>query len=196
MNVESRTLTRPIEVRAEGDDPKKVGGYAVVYNSTADIGGCFREVFAPGAFREAIAGDVLALFGHDRNRVLGRTGSGTLRLREDETGIAFEVDLPDTTDGRDLAALVGRGDIRGTSFGFIAEKETWDESVTPPTRTIHKAQLREISPTADPAYSDTTVAMRSLDAARKERRSTNFSAAAMRLRLKADLDLRVRSKAG
>jgi phage head maturation protease len=56
--------------------------------------------------------------------------------------------------------------------------------------------LREISPTADPAYSDTTVAMRSLDAARKERRSANFSAAAMRLRLKADLDVRVRSKAG
>lgn len=196
MTVESRTLTRPLEMRAEGEGGKKIGGLGVVYNSTADIGGCFREVFAPGAFRDSLAADVLALFGHDRNRVLGRTLARTLRLDEDEAGVSYEIDLPDTTDGRDMAELVKRGDIRGTSFGFVAEKETWDETTEPPTRTIHKARLREISPTADPAYSDTTIAMRSLESARKERRATNFSAAALRLRLKADLDLRVRSTAG
>lgn len=191
MNVEVRAITRPVEARAAGER-QKVGGYAVAYNSTAVIGDCFREVFAPGCFTQAIKGDVLALFGHDRNRVLGRTGSGTLRLKEDRNGVEFDLDLPDTTDGRDLAELVSRGDIQGTSFGFRALKETWDETTEPPTRTIHEAELREISPTSDPAYSDTTIALRSLDEARKERRSQNFNAAAIRLRMKTTLDLKVR----
>lgn len=192
MNVETRTLAQPIEARADGDSGQKVGGYAVVYGAQADIGGMFREVFAPGAFTDAIKGDVLALFGHDRNRVLGRTSAGTLRLKEDAKGVGYEIDLPDTTDGRDLGALVTRGDIAGTSFGFVAEIETWDETTEPPTRTISKARMYEISPTADPAYGDTTIAMRSLDAARQERRANNHKAAAQRLRLKASLDLRVR----
>lgn len=191
MSLEQRTLTQPLALR-EGGENKRVGGYAVVYGGTADIGGAFREVFAPGAFAEAIRGDVVALFGHDHNRVLGRTSSGTLRLSEDATGIAFEIDLPDTSDGRDLGLLVGRGDIAGTSFGFVSVKETWDETTEPPTRTIHKAQMREISPTAFPAYGDTSIALRSLDEARKERRAHNHNAAATRLRMKGDLDLRVR----
>lgn len=191
MTLETRTLTRPVEVRADGEG-RKVGGYAVVYGAQADIGDCFREVFAPGAFALAVREDVVALFGHDRNRVLGRTSSGTLKLTDDKTGVAFEIVLPDTSDGRDLAALVERGDVRGASFGFIAVKETWDETGDIPTRTIHEAKLREISPTAFPAYDDTTVALRSLDAARKERRAHNFNHAAARLRLKASLDLKVR----
>jgi HK97 family phage prohead protease len=195
MSLEKRTLTRPLEMRADGAD-RKVGGYAVVYNSPTVIGDdFFTEVFLPGAFTEAVREDVVALFGHDRNRVLGRTTSKTLVLREDNVGVAFEVVLPDTTDGRDLAVSVERGDIRGNSFGFIAVKETWDETVTPPQRSIHKASLIEISPTAFPAYDDTTIAMRSLEETRKEQRRSNFSAAAKRLRMKTDLDLKVRSKA-
>lgn len=196
MTLERRALTRPLEMRAAADDAlRKVAGYAVVYNSATDIGDMFREVFAPGAFTDAITGDVVALFGHDRNRVLGRTIAGTLRLSEDANGIAFEVDLPDTSDGRDLGVSVERGDIRGTSFGFQSIKETWDESTEPPTRTIQKAAMFEISPTAFPAYDDTSIAMRSFDEARKEQRRKNFNAAAHRLRMKTDLELKLRSKA-
>lgn len=191
MTLETRTLTRLLEIRAE-ESGRKVGGYAVVYNSQADIGDSFREVFAPGSFDEAVRGDVVALFGHDRNRVLGRTASGTLRLTSDATGVGYEIDLPDTSDGRDLGALVDRGDVRGSSFGFRVIKETWDESGPTPLRIIQLAELREISPTAFPAYSDTTIALRSLDEARKERRTHNFNAAAQRLRMKVSLDLRSR----
>lgn len=194
MTLERRALTRPLELRAV-DNGKKVGGYAVVYNSVTVIADFFQEVFAPGAFAEAVAGDVVALFGHDRNRVLGRTVAGTLRLSEDLTGVAYEVDLPDTTDGRDLGVSVDRGDIRGTSFGFRSTKETWDDSTEPPTRTIHKAEMFEISPTAFPAYGDTTIAMRSLDECRKEQKRKNFSAAQKRVAMKANLELRLRSKA-
>lgn len=192
MTLEIRTLSRPIELRATGE--RKVAGHAVVYNSVTEIAGSFREVFAPGSFAEAIRGDVVALFGHERNRVLGRTVAGTLRLSEDTVGVAFEIDLPDTSDGRDLGQLVERGDIRGTSFGFRSIKETWDESTEPPTRTIQKAEMFEISPTAFPAYPDTSIAMRSLDEARKEQKRKNFSAAAHRLRMKTTLDLQTRSR--
>lgn len=166
MTLETRALTSPLEARA-ADGVKRVGGLAISYGGDADIGGSFRELFAPGAFTKALEADVMALFGHDRNRILGRTSAGTLRLTEDQRGVHFEIDLPDTSDGRDLAVSVERGDIRGTSFGFIAQRETWDDTTEPPTRTIHEAMLREISPTSDPAYGDTTIAMRSLDAARE-----------------------------
>ncbi|MFC5370924.1 HK97 family phage prohead protease [Brevundimonas faecalis] len=191
MTLETRTNNQTLETR-DDDGKSVVVGLGVSYGGTAEIGDSFREVFAPGAFARSINEDVLALFGHDRNRVLGRTTAGTLRLREDARGVHYEIDLPDTTDGRDLAVSVARGDIRGTSFGFRAVRETWDDTANPPVRTIHEAVLREISPTADPAYEDTTIAMRSLDAARKERRSSNYNHAARRLRMKISLDLKGR----
>lgn len=168
MTLETRTLTRPLEFRA-GDSGKKIGGYAAVFNSETDIGGYFREVIAPGAFKEAVKGDVRALIDHDSGRVIGRTSSKTLRLSEDDNGLAVEIDLPDTTDGRDIATLVERGDISGMSFGFMVTKQTWDETGDTPVRTIEAVELYEVSVVAFPAYDDTTIAMRSLEEMRKAR---------------------------
>ena len=106
--------------------------------------------------------------------------------------MAVEIDLPDTSDGRDVRELLKRGDIDGMSFGFIVTREEWDETSDPPTRTIHSVILREVSVVSEPAYGDTSIALRGLEGARKEKRAKNFSAAAIRLRLKTDLDLRVR----
>ncbi len=133
MALETRTLQRPVEVRAKDGAGRTIAGYAAVFNSTADIGDSFREIIAPGAFSGTLGGDVMALIGHDRNRVLGRTTAGTLRLREDDTGLAVEIDLPDTTDGRDLAVLIERGDVSGMSFGFVVTKQRWDETGPVPT---------------------------------------------------------------
>ena len=163
MTLETRTLKRKPEIRA-GDTGKTVGGYAAVFNSEADIGGWFREKIAPGAFKDAISADVRALHSHDQARVIGRKSAGTLRMSEDATGLAVEIDLPDTTDGRDLAVSIQRGDISGMSFGFRVTKEEWDETVTPPLRTIMAVELDEVSVVAFPAYEDTSIAMRSLEA--------------------------------
>lgn len=169
MTHETRTLTRPIEVRA-GSTGRTVAGYAAVFGSTADIGDSFREVISPGAFSGTLGGDVMALVHHDRSRVLGRTTAGTLRLKEDETGLAVEIDLPDTSDGRDMAISIERGDVSGMSFGFMVTKQTWDETGDVPTRTIEAVDLIEVTVTAFPAYADTSIAMRCLDEARKETR--------------------------
>jgi len=168
MPLEKRTLTRPIEMRA-AEAGKKIGGYAALFNSPADIGGFMIETIAPGAFTKALAGDVRALVDHDSGRVIGRTTAGSLRLSEDATGLAIEIDLPDTTDGRDIGALIERGDVSGMSFGFEVTKQSWDETGEMPKRIIEEVNLYEVSVVAFPAYDDTSVAMRSLDSVRKER---------------------------
>lgn len=188
MDVEKRTLVRPVELRAK-DGARMAAGYAALFNSETDIGGYFREVIAPGAFADAIGGDVLALYDHDMGRVIGRSTAGTLRMTEDDTGLAVEIDLPDTTDGRDLTALMERGDIRGMSFGFMVTKETWDETVEPPLRTIQGLDLIEVSAVARPAYSDTSIALRSLTEAR---RTAKFSNVMGYLKRKATLQQRER----
>lgn len=168
MSLETRTLTRTPEVRAT-EKGRTIGGYAAVFNSTAEIGASFHEVIKPGAFRAAVSQDVRALIDHDSGRVIGRSTSGTLRLTEDDVGLAVEIDLPETQDGRDLATLIERGDVSGMSFGFVVTKQTWDDTTEPPSRTIEEVDLREVSVVAFPAYDDTSIALRSLNEVRSKR---------------------------
>lgn len=192
MQIERRSIMAAPQVRAD-DNAMKIGGYAAIFNSDADIGGYWIERIAPGAFSQAIGGDVRALVDHDSGRVIGRTKAGTLRLAEDDKGLAVEIDLPDTTDGRDVGVLIERGDISGMSFGFIVTKQSWDETVEPAIRTIEQVELHEVSVVAFPAYDATEVALRSSKAVIDDRsRTINHRHAAMRLRMKANLDLRKR----
>lgn len=191
MSLETRTLAKRMDVRA-AEKGKTVAGYAAVFNSETDIGGYFREVIAPGAFSDAVSGDVRALVDHDSGRVIGRTKAGSLRLSEDDTGLAVEIDMPDTTDGRDLSALIERGDISGMSFGFIVTKQSWDETGDTPIRTIEKVELHEVSIVAFPAYPDTSIAMRCLDDARKGKRTQNHLAATRRIQRRAAMEARIR----
>lgn len=169
MTLEKRTLTSPVEVR-KAEDKRTVAGYAALFNSEADIGGAFREVIAPGAFADTLGSDIRALVDHDSGRVIGRSTAGTLRLSEDDKGLAVEIDLPDTTDGRDLAVSLERGDISGMSFGFRVTKDTWDETGDIPMRTIQAVDLFEVSAVAFPAYDDTSLALRSLENAKEARK--------------------------
>lgn len=193
------TLERRSTSKAPTLEAKTARGYAALFNVETDIGGYFREQIAPGAFADSIkSGDVRALVDHDSGRVIGRSTAGTLRLKEDTKGLAVEIDLPDTSDGRDLAVQLDRGDISGMSFGFRATREQWDTTGDVPLRTILQVELFEVSAVAFPAYDDTSIALRSLDAAREEdkrKKRENFEAATRRLRMKATLDLKSRSKA-
>jgi HK97 family phage prohead protease len=150
--VERRSFS---EVRSNG---RRLEGYAATYGSEARIG-AFVETIAPGAFKDALAGDVLALLDHDPGKVLGRTRSGTLRLVEDSRGLSFSLDVPETQAGRDVLALAERGDLGGMSFGFIVPKggEDWHGE----RRTLRRVALKEVSVvSAWPAYPDTELALR------------------------------------
>lgn len=169
-----------IEARADGD-VRTLAGYAAVFNRDANIGDFFVERIAPTAFDKALDGDVRALVNHDSGRVIGRTKSGTLRLSTDTKGLRVEIDVPDTSDGRDLLTLVERGDISGMSFGFRVTRQEWDTSGDTDLRIIHEVELFEVSAVAFPAYDDTSIALRSLEEARKERGRHNAEAAQRRI---------------
>lgn len=170
---ERRAMLGTVEVReANGDTVSTIGGYAAVFNQETLIGGGawgFREQIAPGAFDDAIQNDdVRALFNHDPNYLLGRNVAGTLRLKSDRKGLRYDVDLPDTAAGRDVKTLVERGDVSGSSFGFVVEEDEWIDgkvekngTMTLPLRTIRKASLFDVSPVTYPAYPQTTVTARS-----------------------------------
>lgn len=191
---EQRSLVRPVEYRAGEGGAATVAGYAAVFGEVADINGYFQEVIQRGAFSKTLqSADVRAYFGHDSARILGRSTAGTLRLREDDKGLSVEIDLPDTSDGRDVKVLIERGDISGMSFGFSVLRQEWDETVDPPKRTILEVELHEVSIVSEPAYEGTSIALRSLEDARKERRQQNFSAAAKRIGMKVSIDLRMRA---
>src|SRR5690606_34708158 len=115
--------------------------------------------------------NIRAIYEHDDKSLLGKVGSGTLRLSEDDTGLAFELDLPDTTLGNDLAELVKRGDVSGCSFGFLPVEDAWlDRPV--PLRELRDVDLFQITLPPTPPYADTSVQVSSkrgmtLDLARR-----------------------------
>jgi uncharacterized protein len=159
----------------EGETPM-IRGHAAVFDSASELlCGCFREVIKPGAFAESLgACDVRALFNHDPDNILGRTSAGTLRLAEDDTGLAIEIDPPDTTCGRDLQVSMKRGDIREMSFAFTVADDGQEWTRDPDgsgnwTRTISKInRLFDVSPVTYPAYPETDCALRSLEKIRAE----------------------------
>ena len=164
-----------VEERAEGR--KVIRGYAAVFGAVADLG-TFTESIEPGAFADAIqSSDVRALFNHEPDHILGRTKSGTLRLKEDEKGLHYEADAPNTTLGRDITESIKRGDISGNSFSFTIREDRW-EPVEPPEEAegppkMHRTivavdRLFDVGPVTYPAYEQTVVSARSEERARAE----------------------------
>lgn len=164
MEIEQRTIEAELRatVAGGGNAQQRLIGYAAVFNSLSlDLGG-FRERIAPGAFRNALGGDVRALVNHDPNLVLGRTTSGTVRLAEDERGLYVEVDLPPTQMARDLWVLVQRGDVSQMSFRFWVpspEGETWERVNGETIRTLLDVRIDDVTVATYPAYPSSVVAV-------------------------------------
>jgi HK97 family phage prohead protease len=152
-----------IEFRASG---RKLEGHASVFDAEARIQGYIESV-ARGAFAQSLRSgtDILALLDHDQTKLLARTKSGTLKLAEDSKGLAFALDVPDTSVGNDVLALAHRGDLGGASFGFNVAKdgERWSGN----KRTLTAVNLMEISVVSSwPAYPETSVIARARAPAR------------------------------
>lgn len=167
-SIEIRVRADRVEFRDAAAGSAAVGvlaGYAAVYERLSQNLGGFVEKVAHGAFAQTLADNnpVLARYNHDDNQLLGTTEAETLRVASDDTGLPYEVDLPDTSVGRDVAVLAKRGDVRYSSFAFRTLEDSW--SVTDqgfPLRTLIKVQLVDVAPVNNPAYRDTSVGMRSL----------------------------------
>ena len=160
---EIRTYKAEIRTAEDGAAPK-IAGYAAVYDAySEDMGGWYERI-APGAFSDVLAGaDIRALINHDPNMVLGRSKSGTLTCREDNTGLNIEITPPDVGYANDLLTSMQRGDIDQMSFAFIVSDANWDETRDGlPVRTITGFQeLFDVSVVTYPAYPTTSASVRS-----------------------------------
>ena len=170
MPKEMRTLDAAVEARSgENGEAPRIFGYAARFNALSEDLGGFREMIAPGAFGESLPrDDIRALFNHDANYVMGRTGAGTLKLWEDESGLAFEVTLPDAQWARDLHTSVQRGDIDQCSFAFEVQEDAWETRDGARLRTLKRVKLYDVSVVTYPAYQSTIAAARSLNRPKEE----------------------------
>lgn len=163
IEIEIERRSFPVrEMRASDGDTPQISGYAAVFNELSENLGGFYERIERGAFAKTIdSSDVRALWNHDSNYPLGRTRAGTLALSEDETGLAFKIDPPDTSYARDLIVSMRRGDIDQMSFGFLTVRDRWEQIGGQVIRTLLEVELFDVSPVTYPAYPTTSAAVRS-----------------------------------
>lgn len=172
---EKRFSKANFELRTEGEKRPKVVGYAAMFNKRSQNFGDddypLYEVIEPGAFRDVLNDDVRALVNHQGGlTTLARTKSGTLKLSEDEIGLRFEFEAPDTQAGRDIVEILKRGDIDQASFAFRVDREgqEFEEREEDGKQVVirkitHLSRLTDVSPVTYPAYEDTIVQTRSFD---------------------------------
>ena len=139
-------------------------GYVNKYNTRSqDLGGFYEEI-RKGAFDDSLQDNqVLALYGHDYNKPLGRLGAN-LSLRSDDIGLYFELRVnPNVSWAKDTYELVKDGVLTGMSFGFCCKDDDWNEENGNAIRSVNKAELFEISVVSSPAYLDSSVSCRSYE---------------------------------
>jgi hypothetical protein len=161
---EVRFLGREMRAAGTADKPK-LQGYAAKFNSPSEDLGGFQEVIRPGAFTRTLAegADVRCLFNHDESLIIGRTKAGSLRLKEDRTGLYFECDVPKSR--MDVYEAVQRGDVDQCSFGFCCVEENFmpNPAGQPATlRELLDVDIFDVSVVTFPAYANTNVSARSL----------------------------------
>jgi HK97 family phage prohead protease len=192
MNIERRSLAidevesavplLAVESRSEDDGSEReyIVGYAAKFGVLSLDLGDFVERIDPGAFgivaerrgrRKPL--ETRALWNHDANYPLARY-PGTLSLKVDEIGLRYEFPVPDTSYGRDIAANIRAGIVRGSSFSFTVPSggDEWSVEDGRSVRLIRAVDsLLDVSPTTFPAYPDTDVkvAQRSYDAFVRQR---------------------------
>jgi HK97 family phage prohead protease len=152
-------------LRAKASKKPVIGGYAIVFNSQSQDLGDFVEVIDPNAFTACLATkpDIRCRYQHNDMCVLGRTPK-TLRVWADSMGVQFECDIAsDSGASMDVYRSIQRGDVSQMSFGMFVEEDSWvSNKAGGMVRTITRANIFEVSPVSDPAYTATKVTARAL----------------------------------
>jgi HK97 family phage prohead protease len=162
---------RSLDIRAADDgggDELRVEGYAAVFNQRTMLwespwsGTKYYEQIDPAAIdAQTDMSDIVLRYNHsDSALLLARSSNGTLTVTPDEKGLKIEARIAPTTAGKDIYALIKRGDISKMSFAFSVDKESWesDKMAKEETRTIqHISSVIDVSPVDFPAYDGTSI---------------------------------------
>lgn len=132
-------------------------GYAMKWNELSSDRGGYTVRLLPGSAKPTE--NCFACWAHDMADVLGCTGNGTLTLENDQVGVKFSLQLPDTQRGRDAAALIGRRDVQGVSFRMETVKGDFVETPSGNVLEVTEFTYSHVAPVAEPAFIGTNVAL-------------------------------------
>lgn len=177
--MEKRLLNINWELRKEDDEVREIVGIGAVVEQRTDLG-WFEETIKRGAFDAADMSDVVALFNHDPNQILGRTTAGTATVSISDNGdlkYSFIPDMENPTH-KSVVRSIQRGDIKQSSFAFSIKRdggsawlssEKYGDMGHREIRAIEK--VYDVSPVTYPAYSNTSVSARDRESLEMERKS-------------------------
>lgn len=164
MNKRESYLTTHFKTRSDESGKKFIEGYFIKYGVETELWDGFFEMIEKEAVDKALERnpDVRALFNHDTNICLGRTGNGILKLKSDNIGLFGECEINNADpDAIGAHARIERQDVNGCSFGFIELAfeivERKDGTVL---KIIKDMELLEVSPCTFPAYPQTEISAR------------------------------------
>jgi uncharacterized protein len=138
--------------------------------------GRFVEQIMPKTFERALdkAENVDLLLNHRKDRKLGSTSEGNLELYEDSIGLRAKCSVMDD----EVIQKAKNGELQGWSFGFITNKDTWEEGPNGiQRRFVEDLDLIEVSIlSVTPAYLATSIEARGEESVIIEQRNEEFSA--------------------
>lgn len=138
--------------------------------------GKFIEQIKPKTFQRALekADNVDLLFNHQKNRKLGSTKEGSLELYEDNIGLRAIATVLDD----EVVKKAKNGELKGWSFGFYTNKDTWEDGKDGiQRRYLEDIDLLEVSILdKTPAYIATTIEQRGEEDVLTETRGEDFKA--------------------
>ncbi|GGR52035.1 phage major capsid protein [Streptomyces roseolus] len=177
----------------EHGDGRSLSGYAAVFNTATEINsweGKFSETIAPGAFRKTLRERTpIMQWDHGRDTRVGSTPIGVYTsLVEDERGLKVEGRLFNNPVVEPVRQAIEAQAVRGMSFKFAVTRDRWTDNAGnvvrdqelyellydagdrgPLTREIQEVKLFEAGPVSTPAYSQTSVGVRSADLTDEDR---------------------------
>jgi HK97 family phage prohead protease len=158
--------------RSEDGNTAVFRGYASVFNHPYDVAGLFTETVAPGAFARTLRNEpkIHFLVNHD-GIPLASTQGGTLRLREDDRGLAVLASLDLRSPlAQTVASAVERNDLSEMSFGFMVKADEWSDDYS--ERRITELRLFEVSVVARGANPATSAQLELAEALDADDRAT------------------------
>lgn len=166
-------------IRENGDSgaSRTIFGYSIVFERESellsDYWDNYREIIERGAVDQALldASDIKMTLWHNRERLLARRdhGEGTLEVGIDDIGVWYRFDAPHTPDGDTALELVRRGDLGGSSFTYTTDESAdvrYDklEDGAIVRHVLKIGRIYDMTIASDPAYKDTTVNAREINA--------------------------------
>ena len=166
------------QARAAGDDENKsVSGLGIVYDQWMELWPGYKERINKGAVQ--LAETVKSFFNHNPSNVLSTLESTPpLELSDGDEGMEYTSPIPPTSYGRDLEVNLERGNVKGSSFAFAVPQggdKMWEDNDGVVHREIRNLTLFEIGPVTDPAFIQTSAALRSAEKAVEEFRANQPS---------------------